>query len=104
MPMICTRVSEHLNQELVLKAQELNIHKSVLTRDFIRKGLSNFQTNKDPYLEVMALLKRNINYAIMSHCLMEMVVSDYVENGSELCTKARSKTDTLINHLLQKER
>ena len=102
MPHFSIRISDHLNQELGLKAQKLNTDKSVLARDFIRQGLANFQTNKDPYLEVAALLKRNINYTILSHCLMEMVVSDYVDNGAELCTKANSKAETLMNHLLQK--
>ena len=102
MPQICTRVSDYLYQQLELKAQELNTDKSTLVRDFIRIGLSNLQTNSALYSDVTELLKQSINYTIMSHCLIDRAISDYVENGSELCSQAHSKAEKLLNNLLQK--
>ena len=102
MPQICTRVSDYLYQQLELKAQELNTEKSALVRDFIRVGLSNLQTNSALYSDVTELLKQSINYTIMSHCLIDKAISDYVENGAELCSQAHSKAEKLVNNLLQK--
>ena len=85
-----------------LKAQELNTEKSALVRDFIRMGLSNLQTNSALYSDVTELLKQSINYIIMSHCLIDRAISNYVENGSELCEQTHSKAEKLLNNLLQK--
>ena len=102
MPHITLRISDHLCQELELKAQELNIDRSTLLRDFIRKGLSSFQANHSANLDIGGLLKHNISYTMMVQCLMEMVVAGYVEKGSELCSTAHLKAEKLVNNLLRK--
>ena len=102
MPQVCARISAHLYQELELKAQELNTEKSALLRDFIRIGLSSLKTNDIISSDLTALLKQNIHYSILSHCLIDLAVSEYVENGNEICEKARSKAEKLLNNLLLK--
>ncbi len=99
---VSLKVSAPMYQQLLIKKEELSIGNiSDVIRFLLRFALENYA--KEPIRKHQdKLQKQALNYAIMSHCLIEQSVLTLVEDGPQLQEQANIKAEKLINSLLQK--